>query len=460
MTNTTPASIEMERALLGCLILAPDNVDEAIEIAPVDAFYRPDHARLASLLVGMKKRAVPIDRVSVGEEVLKAGDDEAFGGYGYVLSLPEHAPARVNWRHYAGEVRDRWLRRKALAGAARLSELAHDLSRPMDDAGALLREVGAQIDTVGDGEDFVLLGDKVNAVLDRAEQASHGKQAHAGPPMHLRSLARIVPSFEPGEVYIIAARPAMGKSALARGFAEQIAMTSDDDGRPSAVAIFSFEMDPEQLAGLSLAAFADVDSRDLRAGRLDQSAWEALTSAGEGMQSLPVYVYDGPTPTVEVLAAKVRSVAARAYKAGHRLRAIVIDYVQLMPSSEGSRGQSTNDRLSHISKSIKILAKDQRVSAIVLSQLSRDVEKRGDKTPTLADLRDSGALEQDAAVIMFPFRPQAYDQEADPGEARIFVRKNRYGECGDAVVRWEGRFTRFVDERTPGTQGFSLGGTL
>lgn len=445
----SPQSIESERALLGTIILdGGEHLDELAGKLTPEAFYRPDHGRLFRELLTMRRAGIPIDRVVLGERVLGDGHQgETFGGYGYVLSLPEHAPARAAWRSYADTV---WRRHVARLVAKAARELANRAASEPDDTDGMLAEVQALAYSVAGVEaaddDLVWIGDAARKAVERIEAVSNGDPGAAGVPMPFRALSAVIPYLQPGEMYVIGARPKMGKSALARCIAEHVGSmppVGDRDRRP-AVAVFSFEMDDVQIASLSLANFADLDATDVRLGRLDQRAWDSLYGAATELREASILLYSGPSLTVEDLGTRVRRAKRKSWEAGHELRMIVVDYLQIMASTPG-HDRNGNERIGHISRNLKLLARNEKVAALVLSQLSRSVEDRSNKVPIPSDLRDSGAIEQDAAAILFPYRPAVYDPGADPSEVVIHIPVQRYGAPGEARMRWTGSRTRFSD---------------
>ena len=416
-------------------------------IVGVDSFYRPDHGRLFGLFVRMRRAGKPIDRLTVSEAVLadKAGD-EAFGGYGYVVSMTEHCPSTTNVAHYARTVAHHHRARTLLRGLDDVRALVAD---DLDAAVVKLRDTVARADATSsdDGSDLVHIAVAAREALQASDDVARGKGHTHGPPMPLRSLAAIVPVLPVGEVTLIAARPGMGKSALARCIAEGVALScpDDPDARRPAVLVLSFEMDATQVAGLSVASLGDVSASDLRAGRLDQAAWDRAEDAAREMEGMPMWLYRGPGLTVEGVRAKVRAAKRKAWNDGHELRLVVVDYVQIMRPTAG-KDSDANVRIGHISWGLKDLAVSERVAVLALSQLNRAIEKRSDRTPQLSDIRDSGSLEQDAACIMFPVRPSENgDPSASEDEAVVYVRKWRYGPQGEALLRWVGSRTRFED---------------
>lgn len=445
----TPSAVDAERALLGAIIRTGGEwLDEVAEMMPASAFYRPDHGRLFDLLVRMRRGRVPLDRVSISERVLTdpSGED-AFGGYAYVLQMPEHCPSTTNWRHYAEIVRQRWRSRTLLRGMEGVLTEVRERPDDVDAVTDQLRGVLAALKGAHEpGDDVVWVGEAARKAADNAARVARGESSAHGLTMPLRSLATIVPVLAYGEVTLIAARPGMGKSALARSVAELVASDPGTDGeRRPAVFVLSFEMEPEQVAELSLGSLAGVSARDIRAGRLDQNAWDEVEDALAQLDHYALAFYRGPGLTVEGVASKVRRAKAAAHARGFDLRLVVVDYIQIMRPTPG-HDRNNNDKVGHISWGLKDTARSEGVAMLALSQMNRQIEGRADKEPQLSDLRDSGSLEQDAAVVLFPIRPsECGDKTAPEDDAVVFVRKNRYGPTGEAALRWIGRLARFED---------------
>ena len=454
--RTTPHATDSEAALLGALMLEPEAIAEVSVIVRPGDFYRPDHARLYELLLRLSVTpGEHIDSVSVGQHVLRGDAPEAFGGFAYVLGLTDRVPSRSNAAHYATTVREMSQRRRILRIAEELSDAAADTGRPIDEATAAAVSALTTLEGAARSP-WVTLAEALAEAEAQIEAATRGGAPVGGVPMPFPSLAKYVRMLGDGEVYVIAARPGMGKSALARDIALSVASLEDAD-----VAVFSLEMTPAQIASLALSRETGLSQDELKGGRMDQEAWRRVGVALEALEHDPVWFCREMDLTVEEVGARCRQLAARLEAKGRRLRMVVVDYLQLL-NRRGLERMNTNDAVAHQSRALKVLAGALGCPLVLLSQLNREVEKRGDKRPNMADLRDSGAIEQDASVILFPFRPAAVGESPDATQAEMIVAKNRTGERGTAHMLWSGARVSYYDpcgsEQPDGNPTISLRG--
>ena len=435
MTNrSSPAAVEAERALLGGLILDPRQIPAAAEWLQPDDFFRFEHGALFRLLTEMHGRGESIDMVTVPERIARDGQQDRFGGITYVVELPEQVSTTANLAAYAQVVADKAVLRQVIATAGRVAEEAH--GHP-DDVPGLVDRAAADLLSVGKGRGGVRGWSAISEVLDdelvRIQKLAERKGATAGHTTGFVDLDDKLAGLHATDLLILAARPAMGKTALALNIAQNVALLAK-----KAVGIFSFEMGRGQLVTRLLCCHAMVDAGKVRTGRLDTEDWERLGDADDFLRTARIFIDDTPNLSIGDL----RSRARRLKTEQRDLGLIVIDYLQLM-RGEDPRA-SREQQISGISRGLKILAKELEVPVLALSQLNRSVESRQDKRPMVSDLRESGAIEQDADVILFIYRDEVYNKEtADKGVAEVIISKQRNGPTGTVRLAFQGEYTRF-----------------
>jgi replicative DNA helicase len=427
-----PHSLEAERALLGGFMVEPDALDEVSGSLAAEDFYRPDHRALYELLCEMRTSGEAIDLVTVPERVCRGANDEVFGGLAYVLDLPDAVPSTTNLPHYANVVRDKAHLRRVIETADRMRARAYaghpTASEVVDEASeSLTRLAVGQADRgwthVGRAADEEVINIEARAKVDGNV---------TGITTGYTALDTFTAGLHPGDLVILAARPAMGKTALALNLALNAALLGQ-----RATGVYSLEMSKVQLVGRLLCSLGDVDAGRMRTGNLTNEDWDRVLQAHEVLQSTPLHIDDQPGQTLGSIAAKARRLKTMEPTLG----VLVVDYLQLMQGS--TPGQSRQEQISEISRGLKLLAKELEVCIIALSQLNRDLEKRADKRPKMADLRESGALEQDADAIAFVYRPAVYDPDEDPEAAEVIFGKHRAGPTGTVELRFIRRFCRF-----------------
>jgi replicative DNA helicase len=435
----SPQSVESEQALLGGLLLDPERFEEIEREVGTDDFYRPDHGRLFGLLKQMRVGGEPIDQVSVGERVLRGGKDEEFGGYGYVLALPEKVPARVNLGHYARIVREKALQRRVIRAAEKVLEEARSSEHP---ASELVSRASHAFLELADDElhrDWEQVSAIVDREMMRLQEIARDPTPTPGLTTGFTGLDKLLAGFHPGALVILAARPAMGKTALALNFAQNAAVLGH-----KAVGVFSLEMDRGELVNRMLCCAALVEGDKAKRGQLDDEDWERLDAADRMMREARIFIDDTSGVTIDDLRARARRLKARNPDLGM----IVVDYLQLMQGSDPKAPRQ--QQISDISRGLKIVAKELGITVLALSQLNRGVETRAEKKPMIADLRESGAIEQDADVILFIYRDEVYNPDTPkPGIAEVIVAKHRAGPTGSAELVFRKSYTRFddLDER-------------
>jgi replicative DNA helicase len=420
-------------------MLAPEQVADITEILAPRDFYRESHGRLFQLLVEMSERGQPTEMPAVVDAIVKARRDEEMGGIAYVSGLPDNVPSTENLAYYAGIIRSHAVTRRLVEDAQRLIDEAlsgaHELPALMELAESTLGRLSGDTVTTGWAQLSGLVGTEFNRLQELKTQPGGVTGLSTG----FTDLDRILAGLQRTDLFVLAARPSMGKTALALNIARAVA--GDIDGHPLAgVGVFSLEMTSAQLTGRLLCSEARVDANKTRTGALSQAEdWPALAAAAERLNGLPIYIDDTPGLTPAQLRARARRLKAQ----DPTLALIVVDYIGLMG---GDPKASSEQRVSAASRALKSLAKELNVAIIVLAQLSRQVENRNPKIPQLSDLRDSGAIEQDADVVMFIYRDSYYNKEStQKGEATLVIAKHRQGAVGEVQVGFQGRFTLFED---------------
>ncbi len=431
-----PHSLDAERALLGALLLNPGNIDSVAAFLGHDAFHRDAHARLFKLLLDMSEEGMVYDTLAVVDRVVSSGEEDAFGGIAYISSLPEQVPSTENVEYYARIVHEKAVRRRLLKASQAIAESAvsdRDLVEVLDNAEQSIFEVGRQ----SSHKDWHSLSEVIDVEFKRIQNLSERRGDVTGVTSGFIDLDRLLAGFQPSDLVILAARPAMGKTALALNFIRNAAMGAGVGG-----GLFSLEMSRGQLVTRMLCAEARVDASKVRSGYLSKEKdWPRLIDAAERIYQAPIFIDDTPGLTI----AQVRSRARRLKAERPELGLIAVDYLQLMQGSQGSR-ESREQVISSISRGLKGLAKELEIPIIALSQLNRGVEARArnDKRPLLSDLRESGAIEQDADIIMFIYRDEYYNKESqEPGIAEVIVAKQRNGPTGTVKLLFQGQFLRF-----------------
>lgn len=430
-----PHAIEAERALLGGLIQQPASLDAIRREVTDEDFWREDHKLLYKLLLSMFDNEEAIDLVTLPERVQRTGEPSRYGGVAYVIELPEHAPSTANLEHYAGLIRAKSMLRQLMSLG---SELTSSASRHPDDVEALLDKTTAELVRLATSGRGGKRWHEVSVVVDEEilkyeELSSRAGEDTVGLSSGFTHLDKMTAGFQPGDLVILAARPSMGKTALALNLALNGALI---DG--AGIGIYSLEMSRHQLVSRLLCSLGLIDASRLRTGQLEEEDWTRLLEASDRLRALSIHINDRPGLTI----GEVRADAMQLKANNPELGLIVLDYLQLMGATDprASRVQ----QVSEMSRGLKALAKDVNVPVIALSQLSRGVESRQDKRPMMSDLRESGAIEQDADVIMFIYRDEYYNPEsADQGLAEVIIAKQRNGPVGTVKLAFQKQYTLF-----------------
>jgi replicative DNA helicase len=443
-----PHSVEAEQSLLGALLLDNQAFDRVADLVTGEDFYRDDHRRIWRHIARLMEASRPADVVTVSESVEASEDKDKTGGPAYLGALAQNTPSALNIRRYAELVRERAVQRRLAQVATEIAETA--LSPGGKEVGQLLDEAESKIFQIAESgarRDQGLLEIKpvLAKVFEKIDHLYHRDNPSdiTGVPTGFVDLDRMTAGLQGGDLIIVAGRPSMGKTALALNMAEHVAV---DNGLP--VAIFSMEMSSTQLAMRMLGSISRVDQHKMRTGRLNDKEWSDLSEAMGKLHETPIYIDEGGALT----ALEVRARARRLKRQYSKLGLIVIDYLQLMAAT--GQGENRATEISEISRSLKAMAKELDTPVLALSQLNRAVDQRPDRRPVMSDLRESGAIEQDADVIMFIYREVVYKPdlpEEQRGIAEVIVGKQRNGPIGTVKLTFRGQHTRFENYQEAGS---------
>ena len=442
-----PHSVEAEQSLLGALLIDNQAFDRVADTVAGEDFYRDDHRRIWRHIAKLIEASRPADVVTVSESIEASEDKDKTGGAAYLAALAQNTPSALNIRRYAELVRERAIQRRLAQVATEIAENA--LAPTGKDVGQLLDEAESKIFQIAESgarKDQGLVG--ISPVLAKVfERIDHlhsqdNPSDITGVPSGFIELDRMTAGLQPGDLIIVAGRPSMGKTAFALNIAEHVAL------HPTVrlpVAVFSMEMSSSQLAMRMLSSMAKLDQSRLRTGRLNDEEWGRLTDEIGRLNEAQIHVDE----TAALNALELRARARRMKREYGKLGLVVVDYLQLMSAT--SHGENRATEISEISRSLKALAKELDVPVIALSQLSRAVEQRNDRRPMMSDLRESGAIEQDADVILFIYREEVYspDKEEAKGRAEVIIGKQRNGPIGRIDLTFLGRYTRFANFQDP-----------
>ena len=435
-----PHSIEAEQSVIGGLLLENEALDKVADILSAEDFYQFDHKTIFQHIAKLIERNRPADIVTVAESLESTAELTQIGGIAYLGSLAQNTPTAANIRRYAEIVRERAIMRKLVIVGSGIAESAY--SPNGRDAQQLLDEAEAKIFQIAEGgkrssegfQDIKVLLPQVAERIDMLFSRDNPSDV-TGIPTGFSDLDSMTSGFQGGDLVIVAGRPSMGKTAFSINIAENVAL---DTGLP--VAIFSMEMASTQLAMRMIGSVGRLDQHRMRTGRLEDEDWEKLTTALGKLNEAPIFIDEGAA----LSSFDVRARSRRLHRQCGKLGLIVVDYLQLMAAPAGRQGENRATEISEISRSLKALAKELDVPVVALSQLNRSVEQRPDKRPVMSDLRESGAIEQDADLILFIYRDEVYNPDStDKGTAEIIIAKQRNGPIGRVRLTFIGEHTRF-----------------
>jgi replicative DNA helicase len=426
---------DAEQSVLGGMLLSRDAIDEVTAVVKAEQFAAPKHETIYRAILDVYGKGDPVDPITVADALTKRGEISKVGGAGYLHHLVQTVPTAANAEYYAEIVHEKAVLRGLEQAGRCISALAHAQEGELAD---ICNEAQSAVYTATEvskpDQEDVPLGDVMEGMLDELERIQNHKDELTGVPTGLRDFDSLTGGLQPGQLIVIAARPAMGKSTLAIDFAR---CCSIKHGLPSQV--FSLEMGRNEVAMRINSAEARVGLHHMRLGTMTEDDWSRLARRMPDIQAAPLYIDDSPNITINYIRSR-----ARKRKAKTGLSLIVVDYIQLMESD--TRSENRQQEVSKISRNLKLLAKELEVPVIALSQLNRGPEQRTDKKPVISDLRESGAIEQDADMVVLLHREDAYEKESPrAGEADLIVAKHRNGPTATITAAFQGHYSRFVD---------------
>ena len=430
-----PHDLEAEQAIIGSMLTDRDAVISAIEILKEEDFYREDNKAIYTAILNLYNRAEPIDIITVKSELESMGKFEQVGGLEYLAELPEKVPTTANAMKYIKIVEEKSTLRRLIKTANEIIELGYSPTEDVEDIMEGAEKKIFNIMQEKNQKGYAPIKDVLVESFTKLEELYNRKQHITGVPSGFTELDYRTAGFHGSELILIAARPAMGKTAFALNIATNAAVKANVP-----VAVFSLEMSKEQLVNRILCSESMVDSNKVRTGKLEEDDWTKLAGAIGPLSEAEIFIDDTPGINITEIRAKCRKL-----KLEKNIGMVVIDYLQLIQGSN-KRGGSREQEISEISRSLKILAKELDVPVIALSQLSRAAEQRPDHRPMLSDLRESGAIEQDADIVMFLYRDDYYNKDTElKGIAEIIIAKQRNGPIGTVKMAWIPEQTRFAD---------------
>ena len=430
-----PHDLDAEQAVIGSMLTDTDAVASSIEVLKPEDFYRADNRIIYEAMFNLYNRSEPIDIITVKAELESMGRFEQVGGLEYLAGLPDKVPTTANVQKYINIVEEKSKLRDLIKTANDIIELGYDPTEDVDD---IMENVEKKVFNLTQGKNrkgYSAIKDVLVDSFTQLEELYNRKQHITGVPSGFADLDYRTAGFHGSELILVAARPAMGKSAFALNIATNAAVRADVP-----VAIFNLEMSKEQLVNRILCSEAMVDSNKVRTGKLEEEDWSKLAEAIGPLSASNIYIDDTPGISITEIRAKCRKLQVEKH-----IGMIIIDYLQLIQGTN-KRGGSREQEISEISRSLKIMAKELNVPVIALSQLSRAVEQRPDHKPMLSDLRESGAIEQDADIVMFLYRDDYYNPDSEKKNiAEVIIAKHRGGSTCSVDLRWFGSYTKFTN---------------
>jgi replicative DNA helicase len=442
-----PHSIEGESSVLGGLLLDNNAWDRVGDVLVEGDFYRYEHKLIFGAIGALVNGSKPADVITVFEHLQSQGKAEEIGGLAYLNSLAQYVPSASNIRRYAEIVRDRSILRKLVSASDEIATNAFNpqgraVSQIVDESEQKIFNIGEQGKRNKQG--FQGMDTLVVNLLDRVQEMADNPNDVTGVRTGFYDFDRMTAGLQPGDLIVLAARPSMGKTALAINIAEHVAL---NEGLP--VAVFSMEMGAAQLAVRVVGSIGRIDQGHLRTGRLTDEEWPRLIETIEKLRTISLHIDESPG----LNSSEVRANARRLSRQYGQLGLIVVDYLQLMSGNGGNDGENRATELGEISRGLKMLARELKCPVIALSQLNRSVEQRPDKRPMMSDLRESGAIEQDADIIMFIYRDEYYTKDAckEPGVAEVIIAKQRNGPTGTVKLAFLRNITKFENLASGGS---------
>ncbi len=429
-----PHNLDAEKSTLGSMLLERDAIAKVVEILKPGDFYKQAHAMILEVIHLLFEKGEPVDLVTVAEILRERGQLETIGGASYLTNLVNSVPTAANVEHYAKIVEEKSILRGLLKSANQISQLGYQEEEELDIILDKAEQLIFNISQKRAAQGFDKIKDILMDTFDNIEKMYNQQSEVTGVPTGFKDLDKMTSGFQEADLVIIAARPSMGKTALALNMAQYISVEED-----LSVGIFSLEMSKSQLVQRMLCSEAQVNSHKLRTGKLNEQDWKRISHAAGRLGEANVFIDDTPGITAMEMRAKARRIQAE-----HGLDIILIDYLQLMQGSGST--ESRQQEVSKISRSLKGLARELNVPVVSLSQLSRAVEQRNDKRPQLSDLRSSGSIEQDADVVAFIYRDEYYNPDTEKkGITEVIIGKQRNGPVGVTELAFQKEYTKFVD---------------
>lgn len=426
-----PFSLEAEQSVLGSIMIDPSCMDTVATLISRDDFYLPEHAEIFSAMQSMYLKSRNIDVVTLIDELVISGAYDEAGGNNYLKVIAEAVPTAVNAVDYAKIVRDRAILRQLIEAGEEIAEAAYAGD---DEAEHLIEYAESKVFRIAEGREnknFVHIRDALVQVYERLKLLRENPEAVKGTPTGFTALDNVIVGLGKSDLVLVGARPGMGKTSFTMNLATAAAIATQ-----KTVCVFSLEMSAEQLANRMLSSEALVDSYKMRSGQLEKEDWESIAHAADRLSQAEILIDDTPGISVTAMKSKLRRVK--------NLGLVVIDYLGLMTGDRHTDNRV--QEVSEISRGLKLLAKELNVPVICCAQLSRGPENRPDKRPMLSDLRDSGAIEQDADIVMFLYRDEYYKEESPAQSiAEVIIAKNRHGSLDKVKLGWIGRFTKFTN---------------
>ncbi|MFC9926741.1 replicative DNA helicase [Streptomyces sp. NPDC127190] len=431
-----PQDLDAEQSVLGGMLLSKDAIADVVEILKGHDFYKPAHETIYQAILDVYAKGEPADPITIAAELTKRGEINKVGGAAYLHTLVQTVPTAANAEYYAEIVHERAVLRRLVEAGTRITQMGYAADGDVDE---IVNRAQAEIYAVTEqrtSEDYLPLGDIMEGALDEIEAIGSRSGEMTGVPTGFTDFDSLTNGLHPGQMIVIAARPAMGKSTLALDFARAAAIKNN---LPSV--IFSLEMGRNEIAMRLLSAEARVALHHMRSGTMTDEDWTRLARRMPDVSAAPLYIDDSPNLSMMEIRAKCRRLKQR-----NDLKLVVIDYLQLMQSGGSKRAESRQQEVSDMSRNLKLLAKELEIPVIALSQLNRGPEQRTDKKPMVSDLRESGSIEQDADMVILLHREDAYEKESPrAGEADLIVAKHRNGPTATITVAFQGHYSRFVD---------------
>ena len=441
-----PQSIEAEMSVLGGILLDNEAINRTLEMLTPDDLYRESHRKILRAMIELNERGEPCDLITMTDMLKKKGELEEVGGGAYLATLVDYVPTAANIAYYCKIVKEKGVARRLITAATEIVTQGYSDRTDIEEMLDYAQKVMFDISEHRLRPAYYQVSEILTETIDNIQRLYEKKEHITGQPSGFFDLDKLTAGFQPSDLIIIAGRPSMGKTAFALNIAQYAAIHAEQ-AKP--VVIFSLEMSKEQLVTRLLCSEARVDASRLRTGHLVESDWNKLTSAAGSLHDAKIFIDD--TPAISVMEMRAKS---RRLKAEKGIGMIVVDYLQLMRG--GSNSESRQQEISEISRSLKALAKELNVPVVALSQLNRGLESRTDKRPMMSDLRESGAIEQDADVIMFVYREAVYCEKCKNRElvcdenhernAEIVIGKQRNGPIGTVNLTFMGEYTKFENQ--------------